>query len=147
MNSKKVSKNILAIDYGRKRWGLAACDELRIVFVLPAITQVFFNKRLDALIRVVRERGINQLVVGLPLTLEGNKSSLTIEVEKFIKEILEPMGLPIATVDEGLSSYVAESGLPKQKIKKGFQKRDGTVDSKAAALLLEEYLVQNPNKQ
>ena len=135
-------KNILAIDYGKKRWGFAFCDELRVVFALPAATQVSFQERLMCLKELISKRKVNQLVVGLPLTLEGKKSSLTLEVERFIQETLSPLGLPVATIDEALSSFEAEASLPKQKIKKGLQKRDGTVDSKAAAIILEEYLSQ-----
>lgn len=137
-------KNILALDYGKKRWGLAFCDELRVVFSIPAATQATFDERLAYFKEVLQERRVTDLLVGLPLTLEGQKSEVTLAVEAFIEKILKPLGLPIHTVDEGLSSYEAEASLPKQKIKKGLQKRDGTVDSKAAALLLEEYLAQHP---
>jgi putative Holliday junction resolvase len=143
----KLPARILAIDYGKKRWGLAFCDELRVVFTLPALIQMSFNERLENLRAIVKERRISRLVLGLPITLEGNKSQLTIEVERFAKEILTPFGLPITFVDEALSSYVAEASLPKEKIKKGFQKRDGTVDSKAAALILEDYLSQHPEHE
>ena len=136
-------KNILAIDYGTRRWGLAFCDELRVVFTLPAATQTSFNERLAYFKELIAQRRVTDLVVGLPLTLEGQKSALTIEVEQFIEKTLKPLGLPLHTVDEGLSSYEAEASIPKQKIKKGLQKRDGTVDSKAAALLLEEFLAQH----
>ena len=146
-SEKNLKTNILAIDYGKKRWGFAFSDELRLVFMLPAATQASFDERLAELKRLVSERRITRLVVGMPLTLEGNKSSLTIEVERFIEEVLKPFGLPIATVDEGLSSYEAEASIPKQKIKKGLQKRDGTVDSKAAAIILEEYLGQLPENE
>ena len=143
MNS--AAKNILALDYGKKRWGLVYCNELRVVFTLPAATQATFNERLAYFQNLIKERQITHLVVGLPLTLEGGKSELTLEVERVIENTLQPLGLPITTIDEGLSSYEAESQIPKQKIKKGLQKRDGTVDSKAAALILEDFLSQNPN--
>jgi putative Holliday junction resolvase len=136
-------KNILAIDYGKKRWGFAFCDELRIVFTLKAATQASFEERLAHLSQLIKERHVGLLVVGFPLTLEGQKSALTIEVEKFIEKHLKPLNIRIKTVDEGLSSYQAESEIPKQKIKKGLQKNKGEVDSKAAAILLEEYLSQN----
>ena len=141
----KSAEKILSIDYGKKRWGLAFCDELRVVFALSALTQAAFNERFAGLKAIVKERQISRLVLGLPITLEGNKSELTLEVERFAKDILMPLGLPITLIDEALSSYEAENSIPKQKIKKGFQKRDGTVDSKAAALILEDYLAQNPN--
>ena len=137
-------KVFLAVDYGRKRWVSAGATS----YVLFLLFRQPCNYRSVNDLRILRKslpkRKVTHLIVGLPLTLEGNKSELTIEVERFIKDILEPLGLPIVTVDEGLSSFEAESQIPKQKIKKGLQKRDGTVDSKAAALLLEDYLAQNP---
>lgn len=139
--------NILAIDYGKKRWGLAFCDELRVVFTLPAATQTSFSERLAYFRKIIKDRQVTHLLVGLPLTLEGGKSALTLEVERFITETLTPLGLPITPIDETLSSFEAQSQIPKQKIKKGLQKRDGTVDSKAAALLLEDFLSQNIDKE
>ena len=136
-------KNILALDYGTKRWGLAFCDELRVVFALPAATQLSFEERVTYLKGVIKQRQVSLLLVGLPLTLEGNKSALTLGVESFIEKTLQPLGLPIQTIDEGLSSYAAESATPKPKMKKGRPVRDGTVDSKAAALLLEDYIAQH----
>ncbi len=140
----KNFKRILALDYGRKRWGLAFCDELRVVFTLPAATQTHFEERLAYFKETLVSRKINLILVGLPLLPSGDKSPLTIEVETFIKNILTSLNIPIRTIDETLSSFEAESTLPKPKIKKGHPQRDGTVDSKAAALLLEEYLAQHP---
>jgi len=136
-------KNILAIDYGKKRWGLAFCDELRVVFTLPAAVQLAEKERFTHLESLLKSRKVDTLLVGLPLSLEGQKTPMTEEVEKFI-EVLKKYNLPIKTIDEALSSYSAAESLPKKSLKKGLPKRDGSVDSKAAALILEDFLGQNP---
>jgi putative Holliday junction resolvase len=132
-------KNILAIDYGRKRWGLAFCDELRIVLPIPAATQPTYKERLAFFESVLATRRIDTLVLGLPLTLEGEKTEMSKEVERFKSE-LGVYKLPIFTVDEALTSYSAEAMMVKPKVKKGRLARDGKLDSHSAALILEEFL-------
>jgi putative Holliday junction resolvase len=132
-------KNILGIDYGRKRWGLAFCDELRIVLPIPAATQATYKERLAQLEAEIKTRRVDTLVLGLPLTLEGEKTEMSEEVERFKGELTR-YNLPIYTVDEALSSYVSESMLAKPKVKNGRLPRDGRVDSQAAALILEDFL-------
>lgn len=134
-------KNILAIDYGKKRWGLAYCDELRIVFTLPANTQETHKERFEALKSIIEQRKISAIVLGLPLTLDGEETAMSGEVRKFQEE-LSVLKLPIFLVDEALSSYEASSILPKKSLKRGLPKRDGTLDSKAAALILEDFIAQ-----
>ena len=137
---KHVMDNILAVDYGKKRWGLAFCDELRVVFTLPAATQDDFKDRVAYLLRVMKERRITQVVMGLPLTLKGDRTAWTEEVEKFAREFIEPTGVKVDWVDEAMSSVEAAAKQPRRKIKQGRAPRDGTLDSAAAAIILEEWL-------
>jgi len=134
-------KNILAIDYGKKRWGLAHCDELRIVFTLPAITQSTHKERFNELKKIIEVKKISAIVLGLPLSLEGQPTAMSEAILQF-KEDLLVFNIPIFTVDEALSSYEASSSLPKKSLKHGLPKRDGTLDSKAAAVILEDFIAQ-----
>jgi putative Holliday junction resolvase len=153
---------VLAMDYGRRRLGLAVSDEGRMV-ARPLATLVRVNRRADLarLKRIVREQGVAQLVVGLPLRLDGTAGDMAAEAREFAARIAKALRLPVTLVDERLTSWEASEGLEAGATKESFAARrrgrgaapgaargaaskahggpDG-VDSLAAALILEEYL-------
>ena len=142
---------VLAIDYGRRRLGLAVCDEGRMV-ARPVETMERVNRRADVarLRRIVRDEGVKQLVVGLPLRLDGTAGEMAEEAREFAGRIAKALRLPVALVDERLTSWEAseEAPTPKDDVwgarahgaySKAHRAADG-VDSRAAALILEEYL-------
>jgi len=141
---------VLAIDYGRRRLGLAVSDEGRMV-ARPLDTLERVNRRADVarLRRIVREQCVAQLVVGLPLRLDGTVGEMAEEAREFAGRIGNALGLPVALVDERLTSWEASEGKPTHKndvrrtqrpsYSKAHRAPDG-VDSLAAALILEEYL-------
>ena len=151
---------VLAIDYGRRRLGLALSDEGRMVArPIPTLERV--NRRADVarLRRIVREHGVAQLVVGLPLRLDGTAGEMAAEAREFAGRMAKALRLPVALVDERLTSWEASEGPEKSATKQTFggsrrgredvERRgayskahrapDG-VDSQAAALILEAYL-------
>lgn len=149
---------VLAIDYGRRRLGLAVSDEGRML-ARPLETLVRVNRRADlaALKRIVREQGVVQLVVGLPLRLDGTSGEMAAEARQFAARIAKALRLPVALVDERLTSWEAIEGPPGSTSKRAFagsrrarrmapraaSKAHGGpdgVDSLAAALILEGYL-------
>jgi len=152
---------VLSIDYGRRRLGLAVSDAGRML-ARPLETLVRVNRRFDLarLKRVVREHGVGQLVVGLPLRLDGSAGDMAAEARDFAARVARALRLPVALVDERLTSWEASEGpagappakhsfaggrrrQPREKTRAAASKArpnpDG-VDSVAAALILEEYL-------
>ena len=144
---------VLAIDYGRRRLGLAVCDEGRMV-ARPLETVERVNRRADVarLRRVARDEAVVQLVVGLPLRLDGTAGEMAGEAREFAARMAKALRLPVALVDERLTSWEASEGEPTRKsdvrgtraqhqgaYSKAHRAADG-VDSRAAALILEEYL-------
>lgn len=93
-----------------------------------------------AITEIARERGAVALVVGLPLTLDGEESEWTREVRGFGERLARRTGLPVYWVDERLTSVEAEravraSGLPRSK-----REQKGRVDRAAAMLILQRFL-------
>lgn len=151
---------VLAIDYGRRRLGLALSDEGRLV-ARPIETVERVNRRADLarLRRIAREHGVAQLVVGLPLRLDGAAGEMATEAREFAARVAKALRLPVALVDERLTSWEASEGLAAASSKhmfagsgrargdaayhaaasKAHRAPDG-VDSLAAALILEAYL-------
>ena len=151
---------VLAIDYGRRRLGLAVSDEGRMV-ARPIETVERVNRRADVarLKRIVREQSVAQLVVGLPLRLDGTAGEMAAEAREFAGRIAKALRLPVALVDERLTSWEASEGPGPWETKRSLgggrrargdaarhgayskaQRAPDGVDSLAAALILEEYL-------
>lgn len=151
---------VLAIDYGRKRLGLAVSDEGRMV-ARPLGTMERVNRRADLarLKKVAREQAVTQLVVGLPLRLDGTEGEIAAEARAFGERIAKALRLPLAMVDERLTSWEASEREPTRSSevrgKRGparqgdvggtrayskAQRAPDGVDSLAAALILEGYL-------
>lgn len=130
----------LGIDYGERRIGLSFGDELGVATPLPAITVPEEPKRRAALAVVVRERRITDLVMGHPLNMDDTVGPKAKEIEAVAARLKAEFGLPVHLIDERLTSYEAESTIAKSK------RRDirasGVIDSRAATLILQDYLDQ-----
>jgi putative holliday junction resolvase len=129
----------LALDYGSKNIGIACCDEL-CVTIQPL--ESLPNKRrrdlIDRIQRIVLERQIDELVVGMPLKMDGTTGEAARRVGAFIDTLAATIHLPIRSFDERLSTVEALETWnlmsPRQR------KRYRTVDSLAAACILERYI-------
>ena len=130
---------ILAIDYGEKNIGLAYSDELRLtVQPLPSMPNLGRSNFLERLQATVRAMTIQELVLGIPLNMDGTSGDPVLRMERLMGVLRSTLKIPIKGVDERLSTVEAlerwRDMSPKQ------QKRYRTVDSLAAAFILERYL-------
>lgn len=133
----------LGIDYGAKRIGLSYGDEVGVATPLPAATEPTPAARWERIATVIRQRRVTDLVVGYPYNMDGSAGFKAKEVDAFVAELKARFGLPVHLVDETLTSHAAEQTIPKK------QRRDvrasGLVDSRAAAIILQDFLDQgNP---
>lgn len=142
--------SILAIDYGRARIGLALAEEhARLARPLATLDRVNRNEDMRRLREIAREHGVKQIVVGLPLRLDGARGEMADEAARFAQRVRKQIGLPVELVDERLTSWEAERLLEEQQGRtihsnagKKRKKEDpkATVDAVAAAVILKEYL-------
>jgi len=141
---------ILALDYGRARIGLAIGNtEAGLAQPLGTLDRINRNEDMRRLRELVREHGVQQIVVGLPLRLDGTRGDMAEEASHFGQRVHKQMGLPVEMVDERLTSWEAERLLEEQqgrtihaassKQRKKENPKLG-VDAMAAALILKEYL-------
>jgi putative holliday junction resolvase len=144
---------ILAVDYGRARIGLATADpNAGLAQPLNTMERVNRNEDMRRLREIVREHSVKQIVVGLPLRLDGTRGEMAEEAECFAQRIRKQIGVPVEMVDERLTSWEAErlmeevQGRTIHKDTKTTGKRPKreqgkiTVDAVAAAVILNEYL-------
>jgi len=121
---------VLALDFGSARTGVAVSDPTgtvaRPVGVVPKAATEAGLTRIDEL---VREHGVERVVVGLPLTMRGEHGEQAAETERFVALLAETVEVPVETFDERFTTDLAEQG--------GGQT---ATDARAAAHLLSSYL-------
>jgi putative holliday junction resolvase len=135
---------ILAIDYGRRRMGLALSDVAWLT-AQPLATLERTNRRNDLrrLRDLVRRHNVRRIVVGHPLHLDGTTGEMAVETERFAARIEKGLGVPVELVDERLSSWEAERMLPPSAARE----REGAVDRLAAAVILRDYLERGQTRR
>jgi len=150
LTSSGATGVILAIDYGKKRLGLALSDELGIT-ARPYATWARVNRRRDLarLHELVRQESVRRIVVGLPLHLDGTPSAMSEEAKSFSLRLEKAIGIPVQMVDERLSSWEARRTIsshgPQKSALRGSQARIENrkqipLDDVAAAIFLRDYL-------
>lgn len=131
---------ILGIDHGTVRIGLAISDELELV-ASPLRTLEAQNEPEREIVRIVRDKHIGKIVVGMPLHMSGDKGDAAKRVEKFAASLGKALQheIPIDFVDERLSSVEAEASLSRAGIT-GKRERNELVDQLAAVVILQDHL-------
>lgn len=130
----------LGIDHGTKRVGLAHGDEVGVALPLPALTDPDEATRWTKLGEIIKQRRITGLVLGYPYNMDGSAGFKAKEVEAFAAKLKAQFGLPVHLVDETLTSYAAEETIAKKS--RRHVRGSGLVDSRAACLILQDYLDQ-----
>lgn len=133
---------VLAIDYGRRRMGLALSDELGMT-ARPLVTFTRVNRRRDLarLRELCRQHGVAKIVVGWPLKLDGTAGEMAEEASAFAERVRKNLGLSVELADERLSSWAAgeaiEEAAPRGRASRS---QRATLDEVAAAVILRDYL-------
>jgi putative holliday junction resolvase len=133
---------ILAIDYGERRVGLALSDPTAtIAQPLPTLERRRGKRPPVAPVaRLAREHEVAEIVVGLPLTMEGEESEWTREVRAFGASLAERTGVRVTYLDERMTSVRAERAVRSLGLPKHQREEKGRVDAAAALLILQAHL-------
>ena len=129
--------SVLAIDYGRKRLGLALSDALGVT-ARPLAVWLRSNRRGDIsrLRETCRTHAVGAIVVGWPLHLDGSPGEMAQEAARFADRLRKDLRLPVQLIDERLSSWEAR----RSNADNGSRRTQGRVDDVAAAIILRDYL-------
>jgi putative holliday junction resolvase len=133
---------VLGIDYGERRFGLALTDPTRTIASPYGTLTRRAGKRPPwaELERVVQEKEVGEIVVGLPLDLAGAESPWTAEVREFAAQLATRTGLAVHLVDERLSSVQAERAVRGSGLRRSQREDRARVDEAAAAIILQAFL-------
>jgi putative Holliday junction resolvase len=150
------SHTLLGFDYGLKRIGVAVGQELTgTATALVTIRATDGKPDWDAITRLIKQWQPDELIIGLPLNMDGTFHELTYKAQRFGNQLHGRYNLPAHFMDERLSSLEAERQLKsqfqvpakkggRQKIHKG-QAED--IDKQAAKVILESWLNQQRKQQ
>ncbi len=130
---------VLGLDYGSRRIGVAVCDELGMT-AQGVGTVVRKNRDADlaAIAAFIERFGVERIVVGYPLRLDGSEGIQCEKVNRFIRRLEARFAIPIIRRDETLSTKEAEELLRETGVRR--EKRRGIVDRLAASIILQGYL-------
>ncbi len=134
----------MALDYGRRRIGVAVTDPGR---VLAAPHSTLDNRARpgeppESLLVLLREIEAVEVVVGIPFNMDGSEGPMAEEARRFARRIGEETGLPVHERDERLSSVEAERRIEELALPKGKRRDRGRRDMMAASVLLEDFLAE-----
>lgn len=139
-----MSNIALGLDVGERRIGVARGDlAVRIASPMPAIMNdedVFGN-----LTDLIHKNDAQIVVVGLPRDVNGNETSQSDYSREFAHKLADFSGVKVVFQDESLTSVEAEKDLRSRRNFNEKMMRDGTLDSEAAALILQDFLEGGEN--
>lgn len=125
----------MALDWGIRRIGIAVSDELGIAaHGLPTLVRKNIRTDLSRLAGLIRERGIEAVIVGKPLHMDGTPSRSSDQALRFARRLAKHAGVRVEMRDERLTSWEARQRLGDRP------RARGETDRLAAVLLLEGYL-------
>jgi len=131
--------SLLGLDYGTKRIGVAVTDALGLMaHPIDPIENRSDAHVIERLKEVIADREVRRLVVGIPVNMNGTRGQAAKAAEEFARK-LEALGLPVARVDERLTTVAANERLADAG-HRHWRSRKKRVDSAAAALILESYM-------
>lgn len=129
---------VLAFDFGEKRIGVAIGEHmLGIAHPLTTINTVANDERFRVIAELIAQWNPVELVVGLPLSLDGEEHGLTLLCKKFARRLNGRFNLPVALMDERLTSAEASQTLKELGI--GGRKQKPMLDQVAAQHILQSY--------
>jgi putative holliday junction resolvase len=133
---------IMAIDYGKKRTGLAVTDPLKII--ASGLTTVDTEKLVWYLKEYFAKEEVELILLGNPKQLDGSDNDITPKVEKFFSQLqkLFPQ-IPAKLIDERFTSKMAFQTMIDSGLKKKDRQNKALIDEVSATILLQGYLEHN----
>ena len=128
----------LAIDYGRKRTGLAVCDAAETLAAPLAVLTVRQGHLVSEILEIIKREAIEAAVLGLPLNMDGSEGAQAKLIRQFARELQKHTDIPIHFHDERLTSFEAEKKLSAVDLTR--KKKKKWLDAVAAAAILQSFL-------
>ncbi len=132
---------ILAIDYGKARCGIAATDDMQII--ASGLETVQTSSLIQFLKKYFSENVVNDLVIGLPVDLKGNISEVETDILKFIEIFQKEFPIiKVHRLDERFTSKMASFFISQSGKNKKQRQEKGLIDKVSATIILQNFLEQ-----
>jgi putative Holliday junction resolvase len=131
---------IASLDFGKRRIGLAlAYGDHGAVIPLEVIERKSLTRDLDRVVARLAELEVSQVIVGLPLNMDGSEGPQADAAARFADQLRDASGLVVELFDERLTSFEAKERLRES----GGRRPRGGIDAIAAAVILESWLARH----
>lgn len=132
---------IMAIDYGKKRTGIAVTDDMQII--ASGLDTVETTRIFEFLKKYFSENQVESIVVGLPIDLRGNMSEVEADIQKFIENFRkEYPQIPVSRLDERFTSKIASLYISQSAKTRKERQSKALIDKVSATLILQNFLEQ-----
>jgi len=134
-----IMARILAIDYGKKRTGLAVTDVLQII--ANGLATVPTHTLIDYILDFVKREPVERIVVGLPKQMDNRPSENMVRIEPFVNRLRKLLpDISVEYVDERFTSVLAHQAMLDGGLKKKDRQRKELVDEISATIILQSYM-------
>ena len=134
-----IMSRILAIDYGRKRTGVAVSDAMLII--ANGLTTVPTHELLDFITGYVQKEPVERILVGLPKQMNNEASESMKYIDPFVRSLKKRLPeIPVEFVDERFTSVLAHRTMLEAGLKKKDRQNKALVDEISATIILQTYL-------
>ena len=139
MSKKLYMSRILAIDFGKKRTGIAVTDQLQII--ASGLTTVDTAKLLAFLKDYISKEKVELFLVGLPKQMNNTDSESEILITPFLEKLTQQIpNIPVKRIDERFTSKMAFQTMIDSGMKKKQRRNKAMVDEISATIILQSYL-------
>ena len=130
---------ILAIDYGRKRTGIAVTDPMQII--ASGLTTVPTHQLMDFLMKYVQQEKVERIIIGHPKQMNNEDSENMKNIVPFMNRLKKQLpDIPVELVDERFTSVLAHQAMLTGGLKKKDRQNKALVDEISATIILQSYM-------
>ena len=130
---------ILAIDYGKKRTGIAVTDPMQII--ANGLTTVPTHELVDFLLKYIQQEKVERIIIGHPRQMNYEESDNMKNIVPFINRLKKLLpDMPLELVDERFTSVLAHQTMLASGLKKKDRQNKALVDEISATIILQSYL-------
>ncbi len=133
-------KRLAAVDFGMKRLGLAVCDQFHVTISPRGVYDYSSPDFWKTFLADLEKEELGAVIVGVPKRVDGEKTKVMVQIEKFIELLAKKTQLTVIEHDESFSSQRAVETMVTIGKKKNKRSQKGETDKVAAAIILRDFL-------
>lgn len=135
----QIMGRIMAIDYGKKRTGIAVTDTMQII--ATGLTTVPTHELITFILNYIKEEPVERIIIGMPKQMNNEESENAKRVKPFANTLKKQLpDIPVEFVDERFTSVLAHRTMLEAGLKKKDRQNKALVDEVSATIILQSYM-------